>query len=127
MTHPVGTIRASGPGPARRVAALAVSAALTLGVAGACGGDDADTATTSPGDTAATAPSEPAVTTTTPAELEAYIGLTVDEAGALADEEGRPWRIVEEDGEPLPATMDLVENRVNLVVQDGIVVGASLG
>ncbi|MBK9180090.1 MAG: hypothetical protein IPM45_11100 [Acidimicrobiales bacterium] len=125
MAHRVETIRAAGRTPARRAAALAVSAALILGTAGACGDDDSGTATTSGADASTT--TTPSPSTTTPAELEGYIGLTVEEAGALADEEGRPWRVVEEDGEPLPATMDLIENRVNLVVQDGTVVGASLG
>ncbi len=51
-----------------------------------------------------------------------YEGLTVEEAQALAEEHGKEFRVVEEDGEPLPATMDYRPGRINAIVEDGVVV-----
>jgi hypothetical protein len=108
---------------ARRVGLLAV--AFTLGVAVAAGcGDDGDEWNDVRNTTTTTVEGGESVT---PPELEEYVGLSVDDAGALADSEDRPWRIVEEDGEPLPVTRDLVPDRANFVVEDGTVTAATLG
>jgi hypothetical protein len=95
-----------------------VLAALMV-VAVACGDDDGGGSEDISSSTAATVP--------TPPELEEFVGLTVDDAGALADEEGRPWRIIEEDGEPLAVTQDFNPDRVNFVVVSGEVVSVSTG
>lgn len=114
----------------------------------ACGDDSPDTAdTTTPADTAP-APTEPADTEPTatqpaatqptatqptasepgdigagdlPTEESAadLVGLTEDEAEAAAEELGWTFRVTRRDGEDLPATMDLREDRVNVEVTDG--------
>jgi hypothetical protein len=48
-----------------------------------------------------------------------YAGLREDAAAALAGRRGRPLRVVERDGEPLPHTDDFVEDRLNVAVEDG--------
>jgi hypothetical protein len=55
-----------------------------------------------------------------------YVGL--DETGAqeLAASEGLTVRVVGVDGECLPMTMDLRDDRVNLDIVDGVVVTASM-
>lgn len=114
--------RLSRPG---RVVALVTLVGLVA--LGACGGDDdttvADDTSGAAGDTAATSATSPV----TGAGLDAYIGLTVEAAGAKADEEGRPWRIVEEDGQPLVVTQDFVPERLNFTVDDGVVTGVTTG
>lgn len=47
------------------------------------------------------------------------VGLTEDEAEAAAEELGWTVRVTRRDGEDLPATMDLRDNRVNVEVTDG--------
>ena len=64
---------------------------------------------------------------TTAAEFEAYIGLTVEAAGAKADGDGRPWRVVMEDGVAKPVTMDFNEQRLNFTVVDGKVTNVTTG
>jgi hypothetical protein len=95
--------------------------ALMLVVGAACGGDDDDDDASS----AATTTSSAAANQND--EFEDYIGLTVDEATALAESESRPARVVEEDGESLPVTMDFIENRLNFVVVDGKVTEVTTG
>lgn len=51
-----------------------------------------------------------------------YVGLSVEEATDLAAENGVMFRVVEEDGEFLPATMDFRPGRINATVVDGKVV-----
>lgn len=106
-----------------RAPVVGALAAALLTFAVACGDDDAesndvrDTTTTTSEATAGT----------TASEFESYVGLTVDEAGAEADDDGRPWRIVEEDGEPLPVTLDHNPERLNFVVVDGRVTQVTTG
>ena len=69
----------------------------------------------------------PAPGRSTSGEFDAYIGLTVAEATTKAEDEGRPARVVEEDGESLPVTMDFNEQRLNFVVVDGKVTEVSTG
>ena len=107
----------------RRSLRIVASVALTTSAFAACGGDD-DDATTSD------EPSEETTTTTgegAERESDDYIGLELAAAGEQADEEGRPWRVVKEDGEDLPVTLDFIENRLNFEVEDGEVVGVTTG
>lgn len=53
-----------------------------------------------------------------------YIWLTVSGALAKAEKNNTLFRIVEEDGEPLPMTMDLMPGRINATVQSGVVISA---
>ena len=109
---------------------LRIGAIVTLLVIGAaaCGGDDDDDSAS-----AATTTSAAATTTTegsasgTSAEFSAYIGLTVADATAKADADGRASRVVEEDGKPLPVTMDFDETRLNFTVVDGKVTKVTTG
>jgi phosphoglycolate phosphatase-like HAD superfamily hydrolase len=127
--------------------ALLVGAALALG---ACGDDDESTtvtdATTSqtstdsddvvsttldPDDADATPPELPmnddpsAVQCTGPPEAvfdaTAIVGDTVKDATAAASAKGCSVRVVVEDGKPLAATQDFRPDRVNVVVEDGVV------
>ena len=50
-----------------------------------------------------------------------FIGLTEEQAMQKAEDSNTPIRVLERDGNPLPATMDLVEGRVNLYIKDGVV------
>jgi hypothetical protein len=108
----------------RRGGALAALLVAVVLVAG-CGDDGGDTdAASNPTSTSATGGS---AGVTTPAELQGYVGLTVSEAEARAKNENRPIRVVEEDGEKKPVTMDYVPERVNLVIVDSKVTAATLG
>ncbi len=52
----------------------------------------------------------------------AYLGLTEEEAGDLAEEEGLEHRVINRDGEALVVTMDFRPNRLNFWVEDGVVI-----
>lgn len=54
-------------------------------------------------------------------------GATVDEATARGESAGHVLRIVMQDGEPLPATMDFNPGRLNLVVEGDVVTGCTAG
>jgi hypothetical protein len=58
---------------------------------------------------------EPTVETATPV----LVGLTEDEAAEAAEALGWEVRVMRRDGEDLPITMDLRQNRVNVEVTDG--------
>ena len=55
-----------------------------------------------------------------------FIGLTRDEASALAEADGRRWRVGREDGERFVLTDDLIVGRVTFELDDGIVTTASI-
>ncbi len=55
-----------------------------------------------------------------------YIWLSVQEAQALAQEQELSFRVVQEDGEGLAATMDYRPGRFNATVEDGIVVSVDV-
>jgi heat shock protein HslJ len=72
-------------------------------------------------DTSAGSSDEDTVGQSVPADATDFIGLSEDDAGALADERGHPWRVVEIDGERLLITMDFVPDRYNFVIDNGVV------
>ena len=75
---------------------------MTLAIS-ACGDDDS---------------SEDAATEETIAvDVPDVIGDSVDEATATLEAAGLTLRVVRRDGEDLPATLDLIENRVNVAVE----------
>ena len=52
-------------------------------------------------------------------DAQRYIGLPETDAMAQAAESNTPARVIERDGESLPATMDLRPGRLNFTVEDG--------
>jgi len=52
-----------------------------------------------------------------------YLSLDLAEAGELAEENGLAWRVLLLDGEPQLRESSLIPDRINFVVEDGIVVG----
>lgn len=58
-----------------------------------------------------------------PAEMENkdYVGMTTVEAEGKAQTDGVMFRVVEEDGKPLPTTRDFREGRINASVEGGVV------
>ncbi len=77
---------------------------MTLGFS-ACGGDDDDSSDD--------APTEESVV----ADVPDVIGDSVEDATTTLEEAGLTLRIVKRDGEELAATMDFIENRVNVAVE----------
>ncbi len=57
---------------------------------------------------------------------EAFVGLTISEATALADDEGRAWRVGRQDDEVFVLTDDLVPGRVTFEIDDGTVTSATM-
>ncbi len=55
-----------------------------------------------------------------------FIGLTSDAASALAETEGRRWRVGREDGERFALTEDFIVGRVTFEIDDGTVTTASI-
>lgn len=62
---------------------------------------------------------EPAMPT--PGFEVSIVGLTLDEATKLAEQSGWTVRVARENGVDLALTMDLVETRVNVAVEDGVI------
>lgn len=60
-------------------------------------------------------------------ELEALVGLTMDEARQIVAQRPLAFRILTEDGESFPATADYRTDRVNVHVQAGRVTAADVG
>ena len=58
---------------------------------------------------------------------EQYLGLTEQEAGALAKDEGHTIRVAGRDGECFAMTMDYREDRVNIYLEDDTVTAATRG
>jgi hypothetical protein len=114
--------------PRSRTAVVVLTSALVL--ASGCGGDDDDDDAASSATTTTTSTTSGTGSVsddTTPAELADYVGLTVEDATAKAAAEGRPARVIEEDGEGRPVTMDFNPDRLNFVVVDGAVTKVSTG
>jgi hypothetical protein len=51
-----------------------------------------------------------------------YVGLSLEDAIVQADADNVLFRVTEQDGEPLPATMDYRPGRINATVIGGVVV-----
>jgi hypothetical protein len=54
--------------------------------------------------------------------ISALVGVAEDEAAKVAEGYGWTFRVIERDGESLPVTMDFSPARVNVTVEDGVVV-----
>ena len=78
--------------------------------------------TDAPDTTDADNTSEPAVEPTVESATDVVVGSTLADATEAAEEQGWILRVTREDGEDLPATMDLRPNRVNVEVTDGAVI-----
>ena len=76
---------------------------MTLGIS-ACGDDD---------DSSDDTPTEES----TAVDIPDVIGVSVEDATATLEDAGLTLRIVERDGEELPATLDFIEGRVNVAVE----------
>ena len=85
--------------------------------------------TTTPSNTAppstAVAPST-TIPAETPTGADQYLSLPLEQAGALADLNGTPWRVVVLDGQSQVITFDVVPGRLNFTVADNIVVGVEV-
>ena len=125
----------------RRLAGTA-AAALAVVTLAACG-DDGPAATTTTTDAPTTVPEttapettvpettvpETTVPATTPIELtfdldevtEQLVGMTIEDAETLAEENDWVIRQLRVDGQDRPATMDLQFNRINVAVEDGVI------
>jgi hypothetical protein len=57
---------------------------------------------------------------------ERYLGLTVAEALAQAEASDTLFRVVEQDGQPLPATMDYRPGRINAIVINDILIDLTI-
>jgi hypothetical protein len=55
-----------------------------------------------------------------------FVGMTLDQAGSFAQEQGRQWRVGREDGVDLPVTADFVSGRVTFTVADNVVTAATI-
>ena len=62
----------------------------------------------------------------TPTGADQYLSLPLEQAGALADLNGTPWRVVVLDGQSQVITFDVVPGRLNFTVTDNIVVGVEV-
>lgn len=73
----------------------------------------------------ASAPTSPEEAVPTPANgsesSEGYVGLSEEDAAALAESQGELFRVVERDGDMLPTTRDYRPGRINATVADGVV------
>lgn len=69
---------------------------------------------------------ETGVTPDTPADSDVIIGMTVAAAEAYASEQGLPFRIGFQDGEPFALTLDYRPGRITASVENGIVTDYSV-
>jgi hypothetical protein len=60
-------------------------------------------------------------------DTEGYIGLTQAEAKQYAAENDQTIRVAGRDGKCFPLTMDYRTDRVNLYLEDGVVIAAMIG
>lgn len=70
------------------------------------------------------APAEPAIDVSNPASL---VGKPLDKVKAACDAAGIPNRVIELDGQGLPATMDYRPERLNFAVKDGVITKVTTG
>jgi len=139
--------RVVGTGVRRLLGAVGLAAALA-----ACGSSSSSSSGGNPATTTAPAPTASATTVAPiasnptaplaasctksastpvcppdPAALQAFVGLSEQQAAAQASANGWPFRVAERDGEQLMLTQDFNEERVNVAVQDGKVTRAWFG
>jgi hypothetical protein len=62
-----------------------------------------------------------------PADTSSYLGMTLEAATARADKAEIRWRVVEEDGQSRPVTMDYRPDRLNFVVEKGKIIRVNKG
>jgi len=62
-----------------------------------------------------------------PADAASYVGMTLEAAKARADKAGIPSRVVEEDGQSKPVTMDHRPERLNFAVKAGKIIRVTKG
>jgi hypothetical protein len=105
-----------------RIATFAV--VVAVGVVG-CGDSDESTTSTQAGAAPVTCP-DPATNPADSFDANELIGLTVEDATGVAQSHGCSVRVAERDGEPLPATMDLRGDRIDVTVVDGKITAVSL-
>lgn len=86
--------------------------------------DPTDTTVPGPTDSTELPAPPPLIDEETAATL---VGLSEDDAVTNAEANGWIVRIAERDGEKFPLTADWVENRVNLVVDNDVVIGVTVG
>jgi hypothetical protein len=90
-------------------------------------GSDPDAPVSSPGSTPTTSPLEAEPVEVQPEQAARLVGLTEADAGAAAAERGWTFRVVERDGESFAATDDFRTDRVNVVVDGGVVTSVTIG
>jgi len=56
-----------------------------------------------------------------------YLGLNKTEATAKATANNLVWRVIKEDGRSFPATMDYRPERLNFIVENGVIVKVTTG
>lgn len=110
----------------RKLAPVVIAIGCCLLVLAACGGEDGEdsSATSAPaplpadeneGSGGSGGPDDP------PGGPNDFVGLALDDAVALAEEQGRPWRIGREDDEFFALTQDYVLGRVTFEIDEGLV------
>ena len=130
MTRLVTTLLA----PTLVASACGDSEAINAGSGGDAPTGTSPTTTTPPATDPATTlpPSDDGASTSfpvdTPPDEESgqFIGLAIEDAGALAESQDRPWRVGRQDDELFFLTEDYVVGRVTFEVDDGVVTRASI-
>jgi hypothetical protein len=108
----------------KTLAALSIVVLAPLAL-GACGSDDDTSDTTTASDTSAGGAASGSCVGAGDS-VDGYVGLTEEEATTKAETDGLTIRVVGIDGECQAATMDLRDDRVNIDLVDGVVVGAAI-
>jgi hypothetical protein len=60
-------------------------------------------------------------------DLQSVVGMTEAEASSAAASAGRECRVMSRDGQSMTVTLDYRPDRVNLVVEGGVVTDATVG
>jgi hypothetical protein len=110
----------------RLVTITAVAVAGTIALA-ACGGGVGDAGSSpEPPDTAQPGSGSTSDNEAGDEETRQFLGLTLDEAASLGEQQGRQWRVGRRDGEDLALTADLVDGRVTFEIEEGVVTAATV-
>ncbi len=59
--------------------------------------------------------------------MDDFIGKTLEEGATFAQEKNLLFRVAEVDGKLLPSIMNIMANRVNVTVVEGVIVQARIG